>query len=451
MPQVEETLKKPALPTKPCRLTSSLVGKAFQEAGQAGAALHIMGVLQAYQADLLKDLNTGGSISEEVFLELCRATDLSLRATKQTARSEPPLAQYQELMLRHRDVVLAHLRSLGLRLNAKKSVLSPAQRTTYLGVVWDSITMQAQLSPAWVESILNTLKNIKLGQKVTLHYFQRVLGLMAAASMVIPLGLLHMRQFQLWLRARGYYPRANPQRQIRVTRQGLRTLSIRFRPWFLTLGPTLGPCCRRKMLMTDASLMGWGVVLNGRPAQGIWRGHLLDWHINCLEMMAVFRALKYFLQQLGGYHVLVRVDNTAVVSYINRQGGLWSRRLNRLVQQILLWAQDKFLSLRAIYIPGHMNMGADFLSRQAVTHGEWKLHPEVVSHIWERFYEAEVDLFASQETAQCPLYFSLTPPAPLGLDTMAHMWPDCVCTLFPRLRCSRESWPRSINRGLASY
>lgn len=29
------SLKKPTLPTKPCRLTSSLVGKAFQSAGQA--------------------------------------------------------------------------------------------------------------------------------------------------------------------------------------------------------------------------------------------------------------------------------------------------------------------------------------------------------------------------------------------------------------------------------
>ncbi len=102
-----------------------------------------------------------------------------------------------------------------------------------MGVVWDSITMQAQLSPARVESILNALKNIKLGQRITVHYLQRVLGLMAAASTVIPLGLLHMRSFQLWLRARGFHPRANPQRQIRVTRQGLRTLSMWFRPRFL--------------------------------------------------------------------------------------------------------------------------------------------------------------------------------------------------------------------------
>lgn len=58
MPQVEETLmsflspesvtllkKQTTLPTKPCRTTSTLVGKAFQVAGQAGAVLHTMAVL----------------------------------------------------------------------------------------------------------------------------------------------------------------------------------------------------------------------------------------------------------------------------------------------------------------------------------------------------------------------------------------------------------------------
>ncbi len=68
------------------------------------------------------------------------------------------LAHSEQMAVRHRDVVLAHMKELGLRLNAKKSVLSPLQRTTYLGVVWDSTTMQARLSPARIESILTTVK-----------------------------------------------------------------------------------------------------------------------------------------------------------------------------------------------------------------------------------------------------------------------------------------------------
>ncbi len=245
------------------------------------------------------------------------------------------------------------------------------------------------------------------------------------------------------LRARGFHPRANPQRQIRVTRQGLRTLSMWFRPRFLTLGHTLGPCCCRKMLTTDASLTGWGAVLDGRPAQGIWRGHLLEWHINYLEMMALFRALKYFLQQLRGYHILVRVDKHSGSLLHKSPGRTAFTPPEQASAAGSALAQDKFLSLRVIYIPGHMNVGADLLSRQTMTHGEWKLHPEVPG----RFYEAEVDLFASQETAQCPLYFSLTPPAPLGLDAMAHTWPRRGLYAFPQSLCSREVLAKVRHQG----
>ncbi len=175
------------------------------------------------------------------------------------------------------------------------------------------------------------------------------------------------------------------------------------------------------MLTTDASLTGWGAVLDGRPAQGIWRGHLLEWHINCLEMMALFRALKYFLQQLRGYHVLVRVDNTAVVSYINHQGGLRSRRLNRLAQQVLLRAQDKFLSLRAIYIPGHTNVGADLLSRQAVTHGGMETPPRSSQSNLGEILRSGGGPLCFTETAQCPS----TSLWLLQLPWVWTLWPIC--------------------------
>ncbi len=131
------------------------------------------------------------------------------------------LAQSHQLAVRHRDVVLAHMEKLGLRLNAKKSVLSPLQRTTFLGVIWDSTSMQARLSPARIESILSAVKRIRLGQSLTVRQFQRLLGLMAAASNVIPVGLLHMRPLQWWLRTKGFSPRGNPFRMIKVTRRCL--------------------------------------------------------------------------------------------------------------------------------------------------------------------------------------------------------------------------------------
>ncbi|KAL0149293.1 hypothetical protein M9458_055331 [Cirrhinus mrigala] len=207
------------------------------------------------------------------------------------------LAQSEMVAVRHRDVVLAHMKELGLRLNAKKSVLSPLQRTTYLGVVWDSTTMQARLSPARIESILTAVKRVKEGRSLTVKQFQRLLGLMAAASNVIPFGLLYMRPLQWWLRTKGFSPRGNPFHMIKVTRRCLRALDMWKKPWFLSQGPVLGA-----------------------PVAALWSGRHLTWHINCLEMLAVFRALKHFLPDLIGRHVLVRTDNTAVVYYINHQG-----------------------------------------------------------------------------------------------------------------------------------
>ncbi len=49
--------------------------------------LHSMAVLQAYQAELLKELDEGEGITPEAVKELRRATDLALRATKHTARA----------------------------------------------------------------------------------------------------------------------------------------------------------------------------------------------------------------------------------------------------------------------------------------------------------------------------------------------------------------------------
>ncbi|KAI2662333.1 Transposon Ty3-G Gag-Pol polyprotein [Labeo rohita] len=246
------------------------------------------------------------------------------------------LAQSEHMAVQHRDVVLAHLKELGLRLNAKKSVLSPLQRTTYLGKVWDSTMMQARLSPARIESILTAVMRVTEGRSLTVKQFQRLLGLMAAASNVIPFGLLYMRPLQWWLRTKGFSPRGNPFRMIKVTRQCLRALDMWKKPWFLSQGPVLGAPCRRITLATDASLTGWGAVMSGHPARGLWSSRHLTWHINCLEMLAVFRALKHFLPDLIGHHVLVRTDNTVVVYYFNHQGGLCSRPLYKLAHQILV-------------------------------------------------------------------------------------------------------------------
>ncbi len=78
---------RPLLPSKPCRTTSALIGKSYIVAGQAGMALHTMAILQAYQADVLKEMDEGTGLTSEAVKELRRAIDLDLRATKHTTRA----------------------------------------------------------------------------------------------------------------------------------------------------------------------------------------------------------------------------------------------------------------------------------------------------------------------------------------------------------------------------
>ncbi|KAK2836097.1 hypothetical protein Q7C36_013966 [Tachysurus vachellii] len=86
-PSIASSLKAPVFPTKPLRATSASIGKAYAAAGQATGCLHTMGVLQAYQADLLQDLDEGLSSGTADIEELRHTADLTLRATKHTARA----------------------------------------------------------------------------------------------------------------------------------------------------------------------------------------------------------------------------------------------------------------------------------------------------------------------------------------------------------------------------
>lgn len=82
---------------------------------------------------------------------------------------------------------------------------------------------------------------------------------------------------------------------------------------------------------------------------------------------------------LQGHHVLLRTDSTVAAAYINRQGGLGSPRLCRIVHELWLWAAPRLLSLKAVQVPGQENQAADYLSRGGLSPGEWRLHPEVVT------------------------------------------------------------------------
>src|SRR4029434_7055093 len=55
-----------------------------------------------------------------------------------------------------------------------------------------------------------------------------------------------------------------------------------------------------------------------------------------------------------------------------------SASLYHWATRLLLWAARHVLSLRAVHIPGHLNYGADLLSRGDPQAADWCLHPHVI-------------------------------------------------------------------------
>ncbi|KAI2661076.1 ORF V: Enzymatic polyprotein [Labeo rohita] len=389
---------------------------------------------QAYQ---YKVLPFGLSLSPRVFTKVAEAALSPLWQTGIRILNYLDdwllIAHSRDLLCEQRDLVLRHLSHLGLQVNREKSKLSPVQRISFLGVELDSVSMTARLTNERAQLVLKCLESFRHKTAVPLKTFQRLLGHMAAAATVTPLGLLHMRPLQRWLHDR--VPRWAWHRgtlRIGVSPQCRRLFSPWSDPAFLQAGVPLGQVSRHLVVYTDASSTGWGAVCNRQAVSGSWTGPRLQWHINCLELLAVLLALRRFRPTLRHKHVLVRTDSTATVAYINRQGGLRSRRMSQLARHLLLWSQTWLKSLRAVHIPGELNHAADQLSRQSTHPGEWRLHPETVQLIWSHFGEAQIDLFASPESSHCRrFYFLNKAPNSLGRDALAHSWPPGPKYAFP--------------------
>ena len=167
-----------------------------------------------------------------------------------------------------------------------------------------------------------------------------------------------MRPFQKWLLSLRI-PSTQGWRRVQVSKECVEAL----RPWtdvdFLSQGVEVGLVTSWKVITTDASLTGWGATHEGLFVRGLWDNDLKTAHINYLELMAVFLALKHFEPLISGCHVLVRTDNTSALCYVNKQGGLPSLKLNRLARDLTLWCDPRLASIRASHIPGLQNSGAD--------------------------------------------------------------------------------------------
>ena len=202
-------------------------------------------------------------------------------------------------------------------------------------------------------------------------------------------------------------------------------------------------------LFTDASNEGWAAHLEDSTARGMWsdtEGHL---HINFLELKAVFLALKTFEILYRDQIVLVATDNTTVVSYINKEGGMKSGSLCALLWRLLSWCHPRGVVLRVKCIPGQLTVIADKMSRDnQVIQTEWSLSQQVFNLLCSRWARPQLDLFATRFNHKLPNFVSLVPDQKAwAVDALSLQWKDLDVYAFPPVSLLNQVVSKVMDQG----
>ncbi|KAI2665751.1 hypothetical protein H4Q32_022840 [Labeo rohita] len=311
-------------------------------------------------------------------------------------------------------MVLNHLAQLGLRVNWEKSKLPPAQRISFLGVELDSVTCTVS-SEVWGNTQMRVSGPPKTGSEAP-----RAHGILSRG---------HATGFDAHETAAALASYSSPQVGVASRHISSEHHTI--------VSPDTQPLDRH-YVPTVRSSPGTGVQTH-RCHHRCFQDKL-----GChLQRAGSFRGLDrpptVLAHKLSGVvgsapgpeEVPTYDSGQARVGQVRQHcdcglhqppGRLRSFRMSQLARHLLLWSQHRLKSLRATHIPGEANRMAGSLSRQVSLGGEWRLHPQSVQLIWDRFGQAQVDLFASPESTHCQLWYGLT-EAPLGIDALAHSWP----------------------------
>ena len=176
-------------------------------------------------------------------------------------------------------------------------------------------------------------------------------------------------------------------------------------------------------IFTDASLTEWGAVCADRKVHGFWTEKERENNINFLELMAAYFGLKCLAKDARDCSILMRIDNTTAICYINRMGGTQFNYLNNITRDIWYWCEERNIIIVASYVSSKDNAEADTESRRLEPETEFELADYAFEMVVQRFGAPEIDLFASRLNHKCKRYVSWRKdPESEAVDAFTLSW-----------------------------
>ena len=332
---------------------------------------------------------------------------------------------------RHAMKVLQLVQALGWVVNFEKSDLIPKQIFDFLGIHFNLVDYTVFPTEGNLTKLKDKLSMLRVGQQLTANQWQQLIGMIASQERLVKYGMLHTKPFHWHLGNHWNAHRDSPDTMIPISEEIMEEVG-----WWLGVTVDLAePVVRPDpglRIFTDACTTGWGAHVKDTVVKGIWSPEETLLHINVLEMRAVRLALSSMsLKQ--HLHVLVSTDNTSVVAYVNRQGGTRSWSLWEETILLFKMLQERKVTLRAVHIPGRLNVIADMLSREGqILPTEWSLNQRVVWALFREWGTPQVDLFATRYNHKCLVFVSPVPDdLAYGTDALSLEWNNLWGYAFP--------------------
>lgn len=323
------------------------------------------------------------------------------------------------------------LEHLGFVINYDKSILQPHQQCKFLGFIYDSVKLTISLPDEKRKNISRLLQKYSTLPNCTIREFAQLIGVLTAACPAARYGWLYTKNLERHKYLSLLNHNDNFDSKISLPNLILEDLNW----WIKNINHTFNYLSTPEFsleIFTDASRTGWGAVCNGKQVYGGWKPEEKEYHINFLELLAVYLALKCFVLDKSNCAILLRVDNTTAISYINRMGGIQFPHLNSLAWSIWQWCEKRQIWLQASYINTKDNKEADQASRIQNPDTEWELTQTGYNYILQQFGEPDIDLFASRTNAKCQTYVSWKPdPDAITNDAFTIPWKNYFFYAFP--------------------
>ncbi|KAJ8706182.1 hypothetical protein PYW07_010959 [Mythimna separata] len=318
--------------------------------------------------------------------------------------------------------------NLGFVINYQKSIFEPSQSCDYLGFTLDSRDLTVSVPTEKQVSILTKLHSFKLKNVCKIREFSQLLGSLTAICPAVPYGWVYTKLIE-----REKYLALQDSNENYDDKMSLIKNIYPELQWWIDNIHKKNPIKQHTFeleIHTDASRTGWGAVCEGKKASGSWSSTELKFHINYLELKAAFLGLQCFAKDFQNCEILLRVDNTTAVAYINKMGGVQFKHLNSITRELWQWCEKRNIWVFASYINSKDNFEADTESRKINI--EWELSQSCFEKIRRTLGEPEIDLFASRINNKCQRFVSwMRDPAALAIDAFTLDWKTFFFYAFP--------------------